>query len=64
MITLWIRPSFSKEKRFVSGALDLIYERLTFIKPPAIITRIPFSNHMETTRIAYLVVLLLVTNIA
>ncbi|XP_053391217.1 uncharacterized protein LOC128554033 [Mercenaria mercenaria] len=49
LITLWISPSYSKEKFSVSGAVDLIDERLIKIKPPNFITRIPrtLSNHFK-----------------
>ena len=49
LISLWISPSMSKEKFSVSHAVDLLDERLTKIKPPAFITRIPrtISSHFK-----------------
>ncbi|WAR14888.1 hypothetical protein MAR_004993 [Mya arenaria] len=49
LMILWISPSFPKEKCSVSGAVDLIDERLTCINPSPFITRIPrtLSNYFK-----------------
>ena len=49
LINLWIGSSFSKEIFSVSAFIDIIDERLTKIKPPTFISRVPrtLSNHFK-----------------
>ena len=49
LIKLWIGSSNSKERFSVSAYVDIIDERLTKIKPPSFITRIPrtISDHFK-----------------
>lgn len=49
LINLWIGSTHSKEKFSISAYVDVIDERLTKIKPPSFITRIPrtLSNHFK-----------------
>ena len=49
LINLWIGSSNSREKFSISAYVDIIDERLTKIKPPSFITRIPrtISDHFK-----------------